>query len=151
MDESFENILEKMNLVLTFIFIIEMFIKLLGMGFGSYFKDSANILDFVIVMLSLGDIGMFLYFNVMSSAEESDTTKTLAKVRDASTVFRIFRLARILKLAKSWSSFNYFLITIGATITKMSSFAVILFLFIFIFAIMGMEFFAHRLRFDFDS
>jgi len=142
MDESFENILEKMNLVLTFIFIIEMFIKLLGMGFGSYFKDSANILDFVIVMLSLGDIGMFLFFNVMSSAEESDTTKTLAKVRDASTVFRIFRLARILKLAKSWSSFNYFLITIGATITKMSSFAVILFLFIFIFAIMGMEFFA---------
>ena len=39
MDESFENVLEKMNLVLTFIFIIEMVIKLLGMGCASYFKD----------------------------------------------------------------------------------------------------------------
>jgi len=151
MDESFEGILEKMNLVLTFVFIIEMIIKLIGMGCRAYFKDPANILDFVIVVLSLGDIGMFIYFQIMTSAQESDTTKTLTKLRDASTVFRIFRLARILKLAKSWPSFNYFLITIGSTITKMSSFAVILFLFIFIFAIMGMEFFAQKLRFDFDS
>ena len=68
MEESFESVLEKMNLVLTFVFIIEMIIKLIGMGCPAYFKDRANILDFVIVMLSLGDIGMFLYFQIMTSA-----------------------------------------------------------------------------------
>ena len=68
MEESFESVLEKLNLVLTFVFIIEMIIKLIGMGLPAYFKDSANILDFVIVVLSLGDIGMFLYFHIMTSA-----------------------------------------------------------------------------------
>ena len=68
MDESFEIVLEKMNLVLTIVFIFEMIIKLIGMGLPAYFKDPANILDFVIVVLSIGDIGMFLYFNIMTSA-----------------------------------------------------------------------------------
>ena len=100
----------------------------------------------MIVIFSLVDVGIYIYFLTI----DGDQSKTVETLRSATTVFRILRLTRILKLAKSWNSFNYFLITIGSTLMKISSFGVILFLFIFIFAMMGMEFYAQKVRFNID-
>ena len=52
--------------VFTYLYIIEMVLKIFGLGFifrkGSYLRDGWNILDFVIVMSSI--LEMFLaYFN----------------------------------------------------------------------------------------
>jgi voltage-gated sodium channel len=38
------------------IFIIEMFVKLIGLGFRHYFQDTFNILDCFIVIASIFDI-----------------------------------------------------------------------------------------------
>lgn len=121
---------------------------MIGQGIPSYLKEKGNILDMIIVILSVVDVSIYVYIKM--EIDERDLGH-MEKLRNATTVFRIFRLARILKLAKSWSNFNYFLITIASTMTKISSFAVILFLFIFIFAMMGMEFFAQKVRFDFSQ
>ena len=54
-------------------------------------------------------------------------------------------------MARTWKSFNYFLTTIGNTMTKISAFIVLLILFLFMFTILGMEIFANKLRFNYDN
>ena len=151
MDPDLESLLEQINRILTAIFFMEMVAKMIGFGLRAYLRDRTNQLDLVIVVFSLVDVGIQAYFLTLTESESSgEKGKTIETLRSATTVFRILRLTRILKLAKSWSNFNYFLITIGSTIMKISSFGVILFLFIFIFAMMGMEFYAQKVRFNFD-
>ena len=53
----------------------------------------------------------------------------------------MFRLLRVFKLAKIWPEFAYILATVGNTLKKISSFSVLLLIFIFSFAILGMELF----------
>jgi len=64
-------------------------------------------------------------------------------------VLRTFRVLRIFKLSKVWPQFNFFLTTIANTLTKIGAFSVLLCIFSFMFAILGMELFAQRLRFNF--
>ena len=63
----------------------------------------------------------------------------------------IARLFRVLKLAKAWTSFHYFLLTIYNSLIRISSFALILLLFMFGFSLLGMELFANSLRFDYHN
>lgn len=53
MSSDFEKALEDINLTFTIIFVIEMGIKLIGMGFVGYFKEGMNYLDCVIVIYSI--------------------------------------------------------------------------------------------------
>ena len=124
-----------------------MFIKLGGSGFYRYFKDRSNLFDFVIIVLSTLDLIIWIITLYDANAKLS-SLDTLGSV---SQVFRIFRLLRVFKLARSWHSFNYFLVTIGNTLVKISSFSLLLYLFIFTYTILGMEIFAHSLRFNMDN
>ena len=64
---------------------------------------------------------------------------------------RAFRLLRIFKLAKSWRKFKYLLKTIGETLKDISTFSILLFLFIFTYTILGMETFADKVKLDADG
>ena len=55
--------IEIANYVFYGIFLTEMFIKLLGTGFASYFRDRFNVFDFIIVLLSTVDVCLFIYFD----------------------------------------------------------------------------------------
>jgi hypothetical protein len=66
----------------------------------------------------------------------------------AISAFRIFRLFRVLKLVKAWKKFQELLITIASSIKDVSNFSVLLFLFIFIYTLLGRELFAYKVRFD---
>lgn len=61
---------------------------------------------------------------------------------------RVFRLLRVFKLAKIWPEFAYILETMGRTVRKISAFAVLLLIFIFIYALLGLELFSAKLSFD---
>ena len=50
--------LEMTNIIFFSIFVCEMFIKLLSLGFHHYFLDRYNILDFVIVVISTIDVAL---------------------------------------------------------------------------------------------
>ena len=65
-----------------------------------------------------------------------------AKNGAVGAVFRLFRVLRIFKLAASWPRFNTFLLTIYATLRAIASFMVILYIFVFMFTILGEEAFA---------
>eukprot|EP00746_Dinoflagellata_sp_MGD_P070983 gnl/MRDRNA2_/MRDRNA2_28979_c0_seq1.p1 gnl/MRDRNA2_/MRDRNA2_28979_c0~~gnl/MRDRNA2_/MRDRNA2_28979_c0_seq1.p1 ORF type:complete len:1603 (-),score=314.70 gnl/MRDRNA2_/MRDRNA2_28979_c0_seq1:143-4951(-) len=65
--------------------------------------------------------------------------------------FRGFRLLRIFRLAKKWTSFRVLLKSILETVMSMGNFTVLLFLCMYVFTLMAMQFFAVSFHFDGDN
>ena len=76
--------------VISWIFIIEMFIKLIGLGCGSYWSDSWNCLDGTIVTMSIVEM-------VMTALFAGGGVK-LSFLR----MLRMLRVLRILRLMRKW-------------------------------------------------
>ena len=116
-----------------------MIIKLLGLGLKGYVRDKFNLFDCVIVVISTVEIVLKLAsIDGLSSG-------------GAISAFRGIRLLRVFKLARSWKSFQMMLIKIGKSLKDISNFSVLLFLFMFTYALLGMELFAHRVAFAADG
>ena len=47
-----DDLLEKFNLVFTQLFLVEMLVKMTGLGISGYFRDKINVLDSTILILS---------------------------------------------------------------------------------------------------
>jgi voltage-dependent calcium channel R type alpha-1E len=62
---------EYANIVFYTIFLVETILKLFGFGVYSFFRDSLNIFDFVIVVLSTGDLVLFIYQHVNTETSSS--------------------------------------------------------------------------------
>ena len=71
-----------------------MVIKLIGLGFREYSRDSFNIFDAIVVVLSIVDM-------IITASSGSDGESGVAL-----TAFRGARLIRVFKLARSWTSFR---------------------------------------------
>jgi voltage-dependent calcium channel L type alpha-1D len=69
----------------------------------------------------------------------------------AVTALRTFRLFRLFKFAKTWTSLKILLETMIRTLYDISSFSIILFLFMYVYSLLGMEMFAYKASFDEDG
>lgn len=78
--------LENLNYVFTTFFILEMLLKLLGLGLIGYFTDPYNIFDCVIVVSSAVDL-------IVSLVVQRESSSLVIAIR-------AFRLMRLFKLAK---------------------------------------------------
>jgi len=67
------------------------------------------------------------------------------------SALRAFRLFRVLKLMKGWVSLKLLLDCISHTITAIGNFTLLLALFMYVYSLLGMQFFAGKLRFDIDG
>ena len=76
----------------TVYFVLEMIIKLMGLGPRLYISDNFNIFDAIVTCLGVVDMALTIAPNVNSPG--------------ALTVFRAFRLLRVFRLARSWKSMN---------------------------------------------
>ncbi|CAG9828334.1 unnamed protein product, partial [Diabrotica balteata] len=119
MDRNLEKALKSGNYVTTF--MIEATMKLIAMSPKYYFQEGWNIFDFIIVALSLLELG-------------------LEGVQGLS-VLRSFRLLRVFKLAKSWPTLNLLISIMGRTMGALGNLTFVLCIIIFIFAVMGMQLF----------
>lgn len=99
-----------------------------------------NIFDGLIVIISLID-------SILSTTNHSISSGAFGEI----TGFRTLRLFRILKLARNWMTLRTLLSTIAATLIDVGYFTILLFLFIIIFALLGMEFFAFNIRYNDES
>ena len=82
------------NDIFTYCFLAEMVIKLLGLGVKEYVKDSFNLFDASIVVLSMIELAI-------EHAQIEVSTGG-----GALSAFRGVRLLRVFKLARSWTSFR---------------------------------------------
>ncbi|KAF2902697.1 hypothetical protein ILUMI_03476 [Ignelater luminosus] len=121
MDKNLEKALKSGNYFFTATFGIEASLKLIAMSPKNYFQEGWNIFDFIIVVLSLLELG-------------------LEGVQGLS-VLRSFRLLRVFKLAKSWPTLNLLISIMGRTMGALGNLTFVLCIIIFIFAVMGMQLF----------
>ncbi|XP_065082766.1 sodium channel protein para isoform X23 [Ochlerotatus camptorhynchus] len=121
MDPDMERALKSGNYFFTATFAIEATMKLIAMSPKYYFQEGWNIFDFIIVALSLLELG-------------------LEGVQGLS-VLRSFRLLRVFKLAKSWPTLNLLISIMGRTMGALGNLTFVLCIIIFIFAVMGMQLF----------
>ncbi|KAM9031842.1 sodium channel protein type 9 subunit alpha-like isoform 3-T3 [Sarcophilus harrisii] len=119
MTEKFYNKLSVGNLVFTVIYSVEMFLKIIALHPYNYFKTDWNILDSFIVLLALAE----LY---------------ITKIHGLSFL-RSFRLLRVFKVAKYWSTCERMLKMIVYSVEVFIGLFLVVFITLFIFAVVGMQ------------
>lgn len=92
MEPGFSAFLEVGNFVLSVVFIIEMVLKLLGLGLIDYCRDSFNIFDAVIVGVSILELWL--------APPSFFVDQTDVSQGGGLSALRTFRLFRAFKLAK---------------------------------------------------
>ena len=93
---------------------------MIGLTWKKYIKDKFNIIDFVIILVSIVE----LIF--------SDSSGVLITIRT-------FRLIRLIKLARSNNNLKILLDSVAKTLIAIGNFLLLLTLFIYIFALLGMS------------
>jgi hypothetical protein len=126
--ELVQSVLGVCNIIFTAIFIFEFAVGNIALGLKEFWTTMATAFDGVIVIISI----------VEFAASDSSVM----------TGLRGFRLLRIFKLAKKWESFRNLLSAIVATLKQMGNFLFLLAVMIFVFTLMGQEFFAAKFNFD---
>ncbi|KAL4110193.1 hypothetical protein PRIC1_001886 [Phytophthora ramorum] len=138
MSSATELNLEIINFALSCVFVAEMVIKILGLGFKLYARDRFNLFDAFVVIMGLLE---------MILSPPSFMSENQPKKRAVSSL-RSFRLFRVFKLARNWRSLRELLEMIGRAIAGIANFGVLFFIFIYIYALIGMQFFGNTMRFD---
>eukprot|EP01062_Namystynia_karyoxenos_P067252 TRINITY_DN6115_c1_g1_i1.p1 TRINITY_DN6115_c1_g1~~TRINITY_DN6115_c1_g1_i1.p1 ORF type:complete len:2160 (+),score=713.69 TRINITY_DN6115_c1_g1_i1:175-6654(+) len=108
--------------VFTIIFGVEVFLKIYGHGLGDFWVDGFNRFDFFVVITGVAEmIGDVLPISP--------------------SVLRTFRVLRILKLAQRFPELRKWTVIIITSMKEASVLTVLMFLVIFIAALLGMQFF----------
>ena len=106
------------NVVFTFVFLLEMILKVSGMGVYGYCYDWFNVFDGLIVIASLIELSFSQEASVVS-------------------VLRAFRPLRIFKLFRRWKKLQDLLKTIANSFREAVNLGLLIMLFIFIMAMVG--------------
>lgn len=124
MDSSLATFLEFLNVIFVLIFAAELVLKLTALGIKQYFSDQFNKFDFVIVNIGLVEL-LFDFGGGVSALR----------------MFRLVRVLRAAKLFKSSRRARAFSEKIVLDVTAARDLFFVALVFIFIFAILGMQLF----------
>ena len=111
-------------------------LKLIGLGPINYLKDRMNYLDGMVVLLSIFELAFLSGGGAFSAFR-------------AVRIMRTFRVLRVARLLKSMQSMQTIIDVIARSISSFLYLAMLLLLFIFIYALLGMQTFGGK--FDFDD
>ena len=129
MMDDLEKLLEKFNNFFTWVFIYEMFSKILAIGMSKYWEDKMNYIDGTVVLLSIFEM---VFTKIVGSGGDLSALNTLRVLR----ALRVFRIARLLRSLQSMQQI------LGVIIRSYKSFVYItllMLLFVFIFSLLGMS------------
>ena len=133
--KDFSSSINKLNQIFSWIFTAEMIIKLAGLGLKEYVRDKFNLFDALIVILSVVDNIMF--YSVGSNASGGGVM-----------ILRSIRLLRVFKLARNWKSLRVLISKMINTLPNLASFGLLLFVFLIVFVILGLQFFSSTVYLD---
>lgn len=140
MTEEREYFLEQSNFVFTWIFIYEMYVKILGIGIKKYLADGMNWLDGFIVQVSIFE----LVYPIITGGAENSSVKALKTLR----LLRTIRVVRIVRLLRSLESMKVIISVVRKSYMSFVYITGLMFLFIFIFTLLGMSIFAGYFKDD---
>ena len=137
-NETIVTLFKEFNFVFTLVFTIEMSLKLIGLGIKGYVLDVMNIFDGLIVIISLVE-------EIFISGDGKSAISAFRTVR----IFRTFRVLRVTRLLRSLAFMKVIIGVISRSIKSLMYIALLLFIMIFIYSLLGMQFFGGK--FDFDT
>ncbi|MDC0510864.1 ion transporter [bacterium] len=118
---DWESFLDIMNFIFLVVFTVEIFMQILAIGLGGYFKNDWNKLDFFIVFFSW----LFTFIGVAVGVQAG----------------RGVRMLRVLLVLKSAMTVRGIVMTLILSIAPAINVAAALFLVIFVYGIAGMHFY----------
>ncbi|XP_072288010.1 voltage-dependent L-type calcium channel subunit alpha-1F isoform X2 [Pyxicephalus adspersus] len=121
------------NKVLLSLFTVEMLLKLYSLGFHAYFVSFFNRFDCFVVCGGILET-VLVEFHIMSPLGIS--------------VLRCVRLLRIFKVTRHWASLSNLVASLLNSMKSIASLLLLLFLFIIIFSLLGMQLFGGKFNFD---
>ena len=113
-----------------------MLAKMIGLGLRNYARDKFNIFDAIIVVIGLVDFVMTLTIEIDESTD------------GIMSALRALRLLRVVKLARHWKALQEILTTMVKSLADISNFTLLLFITLYMFALLGMEIFSFSVVFD---
>jgi hypothetical protein len=119
----------------SWVFAGEMLLKLAGLGLKEYVRDKFNLFDAFIVIMSMIDNIMFYAVGSIASG-------------GGVMILRSVRLLRVFKLARNWKSLRVLISKMMNTLPNLASFGLLLFVFIIVFVILGLQFFPSTVYLD---
>uniref|UniRef100_A0A674C7H1 Voltage-dependent L-type calcium channel subunit alpha n=1 Tax=Salmo trutta TaxID=8032 RepID=A0A674C7H1_SALTR len=120
------------NKVLLSLFAIEMFIKMYALGLQQYFMSLFNRFDCFVVSTGILEL-ILVRMDVMTVMGIS--------------VLRCIRLLRLLKVTKYWTSLSNLVVSLLNSTKSIACLLLLLFLFIVIFSLLGMQVFGGKFNF----
>ncbi|XP_034451583.1 calcium channel, voltage-dependent, N type, alpha 1B subunit, a isoform X6 [Hippoglossus hippoglossus] len=115
------------------LFLVEMSMKMYGLGPQNYFHSSFNCFDFGVIIGSI--------FEVIWAAIKPGASFGIS-------VLRALRLLRIFKVTKYWNSLRNLVVSLLNSMKSIISLLFLLFLFIVVFALLGMQLFGGQFNFE---
>ena len=131
MPSEWDRVLTDGNILICVVFAVEMALKLIALGPKAYFRSKFNVFDAFVMATSIFEL---LYYTFVKKASSNS----------AASIFRGFRMLRVFKLARSWSSLRRILLTVEQALNSFGPLAVVLILFIYVAALLGMQLFGGR-------
>uniref|UniRef100_A0A6I8SFG6 Voltage-dependent L-type calcium channel subunit alpha n=1 Tax=Xenopus tropicalis TaxID=8364 RepID=A0A6I8SFG6_XENTR len=121
------------NKVLLSLFTLEMLLKMYSLGLHAYFVSFFNRFDCFVVCGGILET-VLVEFDIMSPLGIS--------------VLRCVRLLRIFKVTRHWASLSNLVASLLNSMKSIASLLLLLFLFIIIFSLLGMQLFGGKFNFD---
>ncbi|XP_028297269.1 dihydropyridine-sensitive L-type skeletal muscle calcium channel subunit alpha-1-like isoform X2 [Gouania willdenowi] len=144
---------DKLNVIFTVLFTVEMILKLMAFKAKGYFGDPWNVFDFVIVIGSVVDVMLSEIDAALASSgglyclhgcAEVDPMQAIASSENMSvsiTFFRLFRVMRLVKLLNRSEGIRNLLWTFIKSLQALPYVALLILMLFFIYAVVGMQIF----------
>lgn len=136
------GLLEMAGFALSVIFALEMFVKIAGLGVSEYFSDSFNFVDCFTVLASFAELA------IATPAFFSGQDPAPGAAGGVMSALRTLRVFRVLKMLSKFEGLRLMTNTTIKLVASVLNFGTLLLLFMFIFALLGMQLFANKMKFD---
>lgn len=141
MSTQYEGVLNRCNEGFTYIFVAELLIKVYALGPKEYVSDRFNIFDAIISILG--------FVQTMVEASIDLSALRSFKVGRVMRLMRLTRVARLGRFVKYFVRLQEIVKIIGRSLASLVYISLLLLLFMFMFAILGMQLFGGK--FDFED
>ena len=132
-------VLDKSETLFTVIFIIEMLLKILALGFSVYLASNANKVDAIVNVLCVGAL--------FPQGEGGEAAKTARLFR----ILRVFRAVRLVKLLIKYPSVKQLVDTIFLSMEAVNNLVFFLVYTLFVLSLFGMHMMGDEVQFEVDD
>ena len=148
-NSNFSDVLERAYFIFAIIFMGEMLLTMTGQGLRSYFSSALSIVDFVVISLTF--IQACLYPPCKYMLINGGNCAEMWRERSFGMGLLSWRFARVLRFIMTYFEFEYaksYFAMIQKTMVDCMAFSVVFVVYIYIAALVGMQLFANKLRFN---